>query len=71
MEFYSSTGMRRAIVYDQFLTVSMVPFSEMKRLQAEFLICCVIFDPLQNDKKIFERKFHPRGDMKQILSLPQ
>ena len=45
----------------RFLTVYLLPFFEIEKPHAEFLICYVTFDSLQNCKKISKKKVGVRG----------
>jgi hypothetical protein len=56
---YSPTWVKNDIYKDRFLAVYQLPFYEIKRAQAEFLICYVTFNSLQNGKKILEKNVSP------------
>ncbi len=48
--------MKNDIYHDRFLAVYLLPFFEIKSAQAEFVICYVTFNSLQNGKKILKKK---------------
>ena len=51
MGLYSPTWVKNDIYHDRFLVVYLLPCFEIKRPQAEFVICYVTFNSLQNGKK--------------------
>ena len=64
----SEEGLKVPFYKVRFFGVYLLPFCEITRPQAEFLICYVTFNSLQNGKKILKKKLHPRGDMTFTLS---